>query len=201
MRGCSGGPAGAPGTSPGAPLGATPAGAVALWQQLTAVAGALQAIRSGQSGTAALAAVDGGLRPGVQALLFQVLRQLGRADALRRQLAARTPPPAADALLCTALALGWNPDEAPYEAFTLVNQAVEAAKQGPTRAQSGFVNACLRRFLREHDGLLDDPVFVLGGDQGERLRAGVGDGKRHGEPPMDEIGGRLPLEGKPSWGR
>ena len=49
--------------------------------------------------------------------------------------------------------------------------------------------------------LLDDPVFVLGGDQGERLRAGVGDGKRHGEPPMDEIGGRLPQEGKPSGGR
>jgi 16S rRNA (cytosine967-C5)-methyltransferase len=109
----------------------------------------LQAIRSGQSGTAALAAVDAGLRPGVQALLFQVLRQLGRADALRRQLAARTPPPAADALLCTALALGWNPDEAPYEAFTLVNQAVEAAKHHPaTRAQASFINGCLRRFLR-----------------------------------------------------
>ena len=40
----SGGPAGAPGTPPGA----TPPGTVALWQQLTAVAGALQAIRSGQ---------------------------------------------------------------------------------------------------------------------------------------------------------
>ena len=155
----SGGPAGAPGTPPGA----TPPGAVALWQQLTAVAGALQAIRSGQSGTAALAAVDGGLRPGVQALLFQVLRQLGRADALRRQLAARTPPPAADALLCTALALGWNPDEAPYEAFTLVNQAVEAAKHHPaTRAQASFINGCLRRFLRERDALVaatdNDPV-------------------------------------------
>ena len=139
----SGGPAGAPGTPPGA----TPPGTVALWQQLTAVAGALQAIRSGQSGTAALAAVDGGLRPGVQALLFQVLRQLGRADAL----------------LCTALALGWNPDEAPYEAFTLVNQAVEAAKHHPaTRAQASFINGCLRRFLRERDALVaatdNDPV-------------------------------------------
>ena len=55
--------------------------------------------------------------------------------------------------------------------------------------------------LQQGDGLPDDPVFVLGGDQGERLRAGVGDDERHGEPPMDEIGGRLPLEGKPSWGR
>ncbi len=146
----SGAPAGAPGT----PSGATPPGTVALWQQLTAVAGALQAIRSGQSGTAALAAGEGGLRPGVQALLFQVLRQLGRADALRRQLATRTPPPAADALLCTALALGWNPDEAPYEAFTLVNQAVEAAQHHPaTRAPASFINGCRRRFLRERDAL------------------------------------------------
>ena len=55
-----------------------------LWRLLTAVAGALQAIRGGQSGTTALAAVDAALRPGVQALLFQVLRNLGRAQALRQ---------------------------------------------------------------------------------------------------------------------
>lgn len=136
---------------------------IALWQQLAGVANALQAIRGGQSGTAALAAVDSGLRPGVQSLLFQVLRQLGRAEALRRQLAARTPPPAADALLCTALALCWDPQDAPYEPFTLVNQAVEAAKHSPAaRAQASFINGCLRRFLRERDGLVaatdNDPV-------------------------------------------
>lgn len=153
---------GGAGSQPGAPAGAA-TGSVALWQQLAAVAGALQSIRAGQSGTAALAAVDAGLRPGVQALLFQVLRQLGRAEALRRQLAARTPPPAADALLCTALALGWNPNEASYEAFTLVNQVVEAAKHHPaTRAQASFINGCLRRFLRERDALVaatdSDPV-------------------------------------------
>jgi len=128
---------------------------VALWQQLLAVAGALQAIRAGQSGTAALAAVDAALRPGVQALLFQVLRQAGRAEALRRAMVPRTPPPAADALLCTALALCWNPEESPYEPFTLVNQAVEAAKRhAATRAQSSFINGCLRRFLRERDALV-----------------------------------------------
>ena len=127
----------------------------ALWRQLIAVAGALQAVRGGKSGTAALAAVDPTLRPGVQALLFQVLRQAGRAEALRRRLAARTPPPAADALLCTALALCWDPQESPYEAFTLVNQAVEAAKHGSaTRAQASFINGCLRRFLRERDALV-----------------------------------------------
>ena len=136
---------------------------VALWQQLTGVAAALQAIRGGQSGTAALTGVDALLRPGVQALLFQVLRQAGRAEALRRQLATRTPPPAADALLCVALALCWNPQDAPYEPFTLVNQAVEAAKNHPaTRAQASFINGCLRRFLRERDALVAltdrDPV-------------------------------------------
>ncbi|MFI8617051.1 16S rRNA (cytosine(967)-C(5))-methyltransferase RsmB [Acidovorax sp. NPDC077693] len=128
---------------------------VALWQQLLAVAAALQAIRSGQSGTAALAAVDAALRPGVQALLFQVLRQAGRAEALRRAMVPRTPPPAADALLCTALALCWNPQESPYEPFTLVNQSVEAAKRHTaTRAQASFINGCLRRFLREQAALV-----------------------------------------------
>ncbi|PJI99463.1 16S rRNA (cytosine967-C5)-methyltransferase [Acidovorax sp. 69] len=136
---------------------------IALWQQLAGVAGALLAIRGGQSGTTALADIEAGLRPGVQSLLFQVLRQSGRAEALRRQLAARTPPPAADALLCVALALCWSPEDSPYEPFTLVNQAVEAAKHNAeTRAQASFINGCLRRFLRERDALVaatdNDPV-------------------------------------------
>ena len=66
---------------------------VALWQQLGAVAAALQDIMAGRSGTAVLAAVAPEMRPGVQALLYQVLRALGRAQALRSQLAARRPPP------------------------------------------------------------------------------------------------------------
>ena len=42
-----------------------------------------------------------------------------------------------------------------YDAHTLVNQAVEAAKRNPvTHAQAGFLNACLRRFLREKEELL-----------------------------------------------
>ena len=126
-----------------------------LWRQLQAVAATLQAIRSGTSGTAALDAVSTELRPGVQALVFHVLRSLGRAQALRELLAGRTPPPPADALLCTALALAWREQDAPYEVFTLVNQAVEAAKKGAaTQAQARFINACLRRFLRERDALV-----------------------------------------------
>lgn len=131
------------------------AASVPLWQQLQAVAHALAQVRRGVSGTAALEAVPSGLRPGVQALLFQTLRQLGRAQALRAQLASRTPAPLPDALLCTALALAWDADNAPYEPHTLVNQAVEAAKKTRSlQMQANFLNACLRRFLRERDALV-----------------------------------------------
>ena len=44
---------------------------------------------------------------------------------------------------------------ASYEPHTLVNQAVEAAKRNSaTRAQASFINACLRRFLREREALV-----------------------------------------------
>jgi len=129
---------------------------VPLWQQLQAVAQALAQVRRGVSGTAAIEAVPAALRPGVQALLFQVLRQLGRAQALRAQLAARNPAPLPDALLCTALALAWDPAHAPYEPHTLVNQAVEAAKKTrQLQPQANFLNACLRRFLREREALVE----------------------------------------------
>src|SRR5450830_1228484 len=125
-------------------------GSIPLWQQLQAVAVALAEVRSGASATTAIEAVPAELRPGVQSLLFHVLRWLGQAEALRRKLAPRNPPVLADALLCTALALGWREQDAPYETFTLVDQAVEAAKRLPAiRPQSSFINACLRRFLRE----------------------------------------------------
>lgn len=137
---------------------------IPLWRQLLATAEVLHAIRCGTSATPALAAVDGPLRPGVQSLVFHSLRNLGRAEALRAQLAKRPPPPAADALLCTALALVWHDANAPYEVFTLVDQTVEAANRGPARAQASFINACLRRFLREREALLSitdrDPVAV-----------------------------------------
>ena len=72
---------------------------VPLWLQLQHTAAAVAQIRAGVSGSVAFAAVESSLRPGVQALGFQTLRWLGRAEALRRQLAKRTPPPGADALL------------------------------------------------------------------------------------------------------
>jgi len=142
-----------------------PAGAIPLWRLLQVTAACLIALRGGRSGTAALDQVEPVLRPGVQALSFQVWRSLARAENLRRLLAHRAPPPQADALLCVVLALSWDESRAPYPSFTLVDQAVEAAKrQRATQPQSGFINGCLRRFLRERQALVAasdrDPVAV-----------------------------------------
>jgi len=126
-----------------------------LWQLLQATAGVVASVRSGKSGTAAVESVAQALRPGVHALAFQVWRNLGRAQVLRTLLASKPPAPATDALLCVALALVWNEADAPYDAFTLVNQSVEALKRNPaTKAHANFVNACLRRFLRERSDLV-----------------------------------------------
>jgi 16S rRNA (cytosine967-C5)-methyltransferase len=80
---------------------------------------------------------------------------MGRAKAIRAQLAKRPPPVPVDTLLCLVLALAWDSSQSHYDEFTLVNQAVECAKKTPTaRAQASFINACLRRFLRERESLI-----------------------------------------------
>ncbi len=133
---------------------AAPAGqAPALARLLEQTADAVQAVRGGRSLTDVLAACPAPLRPGTQALSFLVLRRLGAAQALRAMLAPRTPPPAVEALLLSALALLW-PDEAPpYADHTLVDQAVTAARQRAPQSAS-FLNAVLRRFIRERDALV-----------------------------------------------
>ena len=151
---------------------------VPLWRQLQGAAAVVLAVRDGQSMTPALEDVDAQLRPGVQALAFHALRWMGRAEALRRQLAKRPPPPEADALLCVALGClaatsaadasfmsagntdfsqsGSLKNSSPlYNDYTLVDQAVEAAKRSDaTLHQASFINGCLRRFLRERDTLM-----------------------------------------------
>ena len=110
----------------------------------------VQAVRSGRSLTDLIAKVPAELRPGVQALSFHTLRWLGSATEARAMLAPKTPPPAVDALLVTALALLWPGETAPYAEHTLVDQAVTAARHR-TPATAGFINAVLRRFVREKD--------------------------------------------------
>jgi len=120
--------------SPSSPAARSSATSVPLWQLLQGTAGVVAAVRSGRSLTALLDAQPPALRPGVQALSFQVMRWLGRAQALRVQLARKAPPAPVDALLCSALALCWDDTLAPYSAFTLVDQTVEAARKTRTRA-------------------------------------------------------------------
>lgn len=145
---------------------------------LVHTAAALQAVRAGRSLNDVLDRCPPAARPGTQALAFQVLRRLGGAQAARQHLAPKAPAPNVDALLTTALALLWPGDDtgARYAPHTLVNQAVEAAKQ-TARASAPFINAVLRRFLRDRDTIVAavqaDPVAALNHPRWwiDRLRA------------------------------
>ncbi len=127
-----------------------------LARLLEHTADAVQAVRGGKSLTDVLTRCPAELRPGVQSLSFHTLRWLGSATEVRAKLAPKTPPPAVDALLVTALALLWPVEgegPPPYAEHTLVDQAVGAARVR-TPAAANFVNAVLRRFLRERDALV-----------------------------------------------
>ncbi|QCB47313.1 16S rRNA (cytosine(967)-C(5))-methyltransferase RsmB [Hydrogenophaga sp. PAMC20947] len=149
--------------APGRPAAPPPSGPT-LATQIHWTAQCVLAVERGRSLSEVLPGVPGQLRPGVQALTFESLRHAGAARHVARQLAQRAPAPPALALLHTALALLLgDPDGARYAPHTLVDQAVDAAKQTKdTRMQSGFLNACLRRFLRERPalvaGLQNDPM-------------------------------------------
>jgi 16S rRNA (cytosine967-C5)-methyltransferase len=139
---------------------------VPLSTQLQATARCVLSVQQGQSLSDVLPRVDAALRPGVQALTFHVLRQWGAVSAIARLLADRPPAPPALALMHSALALllpnAAPPGAAPtwasgvvYAEHTVVNQAVQAAKADPKLMRTAsFLNACLRRFLRERDDLL-----------------------------------------------
>jgi 16S rRNA (cytosine967-C5)-methyltransferase len=124
-------------------------------------ADAVRAVRGGESLHAALERCPGPARAGTQALSFHALRWLGSALAVRTLLAPRAPPPEVDALLLSALTLLWPGASAAYAEHTVVDQAVLAAKRQAPRS-AAFVNAVLRRFLRERDALsaaaLRDPA-------------------------------------------
>ncbi len=126
---------------------------VPLARLLDATADAVAAVRAGRSLTDVLGRVAPDLRPGVQALAFHALRWLGGATEVRAAVAPKTPPPQVDALLVTAIALLWPVPAPPYADHTVVDQAVGAARQR-TPAAAGFVNAVLRRFVREREALV-----------------------------------------------
>ncbi len=134
------------------PLAAPAHASPPLARLLEHTADAVLAVRGGRSLNNLLPKVPAELRPGVQALSFHTLRWLGSASVAREQLAPKAPPPAVDALLLTALALLWPGEPPPYAEHTLVDQAVGAARNR-TPAAAAFINAVLRRFLRERDSI------------------------------------------------
>ncbi len=99
-------------------------------------------------------------RGATQDIAYRTMRHLGRTEALLALLANKAPsPPVLHGLLCCALSLvsgsGDATANAPYSAFTVVDQAVTAAASDPDMAHAkGMVNAVLRRFLREREALL-----------------------------------------------
>jgi 16S rRNA (cytosine967-C5)-methyltransferase len=129
-----------------------------LSDQLAATARTLMAVEQGRSLTDALTKTPARLRPGVQALSFHALRHWGQARVLITRLAERPPEGAARALLGLALTLLLPQAEAGnvrYAPHTVVDQAVQALTQLKLpQGLAGFVNACLRRFLREQETLL-----------------------------------------------
>ncbi|WP_088284658.1 16S rRNA (cytosine(967)-C(5))-methyltransferase RsmB [Ideonella sp. A 288] len=124
-----------------------------LARLLDQTADAVAAVHAGRSLTELLARCPPDLRAGTQALAFHVLRWWGGAQAVRALVAPKPPPPRVDALLVSALALAWPGSDPPYAEHTLVDQAVAAARHR-TPAAANFINAVLRRFLRERDALV-----------------------------------------------
>ena len=133
-------------------MNAAPTPSPPLSDLLAASARCVAGVRAGRSLAELLPAVPAPLRPGTQALTFDALRRAGTARALVRALAPRTPPPRVAALLEVALALLLQGTA--YAAPTVVDQAVQALPALRAPALRGFVNACLRRFLREREALL-----------------------------------------------
>ncbi|MEN9384957.1 MAG: rRNA ((967)-C(5))-methyltransferase RsmB [Pseudomonadota bacterium] len=133
---------------------------VALSEQLAHAARVVQAVEQGRSLGDALLSVPPGVRPGVQALVFYALRHWGQATVLTGLLADQSPKPLVRALLGLALTLllpeAQQTDGVVYDVHTVVNQAVNALTvlKAP-RGAVGFVNACLRRYTREAQSLLE----------------------------------------------
>jgi 16S rRNA (cytosine967-C5)-methyltransferase len=121
-----------------------------LWRQLQAAIDAVEKVALGRSGNEAIAALPVEVRPAAQSLAFHVWRNLGMARSLAQMLAKKAPAPWPHAALHTGLALLQSDGVPRYDEFTLVDQLVEAVKKRSSyKHQAPFINACLRRYLRE----------------------------------------------------
>ncbi|SMP77713.1 16S rRNA (cytosine(967)-C(5))-methyltransferase RsmB [Noviherbaspirillum suwonense] len=131
---------------------------------LLGAARALSLVRKGAALPQALSRVGADLqaspqsRGAIQDIAYRAMRRRGRADALVQAMTSKPPQPALLlALLECALTLldhDAGDGDAPYDAHTVVDQAVSAATaDGEIAHARGMVNAVLRRFLRERDAL------------------------------------------------
>ena len=132
-----------------------------LAQELAVAAAAIEAMLAGSALPAALGQAIGAARPAlppdslpaVQDIAYRAARQLGLCRELGVLLNAHAPAPRVAALQIVALAQLLEPLRA---AAIIVDQAVAAARlQRVTEPAAGFINATLRRFVREREGLLE----------------------------------------------
>ncbi len=131
---------------------------------LDCAAQAIGAVRLGAALPAALQSVfvcapegaAAAARGAVQDIAYRTMRRLATADALIAQLVRKAPPPHVGHVLACSLSLLVDEEEsAAYTPFTVVDQAVNAIGARREFAfAKGLVNAVLRRFLREREGLL-----------------------------------------------
>ncbi|MHB1358206.1 MAG: 16S rRNA (cytosine(967)-C(5))-methyltransferase RsmB [Rhodocyclaceae bacterium] len=119
---------------------------------LAAAAQAVASVIAGRTPEAVLAGLATAVRGAALDLAFTTLRDCGRGDFLLGKLLEK---PLQDnptrALLLVALA---RLERRPEDAHTVVNQAVKATGGMAGGRLKGLVNAVLRNFLRQRDGLL-----------------------------------------------
>lgn len=128
---------------------------------MRAAAGALERVRAGAALPPALLEaaarwrIEGPSRAAMHDIAYTAVRLLGRCLALARRLNARQPSPPVASLQLVALSVLLAPTRR-HEAV-VVDQAVDAARgDADTRGAAPFLNATLRRFLRERESLLAD---------------------------------------------
>ncbi len=131
-----------------------------LSHELALAARAIEALAAGRSLPGALdkvlaggQAVPGASRAAIRDIAYLACRQLGLVRELASLLNARPPASAPASLQWVALSQLLDPMRAEG---VIVDQAVTAARELPgATAIGGFLNATLRRFLRERDTLLE----------------------------------------------
>jgi 16S rRNA (cytosine967-C5)-methyltransferase len=96
--------------------------------------------------------------PAIKEFVYRAVRELGLLDALSKQLNAKEPLPwllSLQQIVVAQLIQIENLNESSAAVARLVDQAIEAVKADKQYAfAAGFLNATLRRFLRERDALV-----------------------------------------------